>query len=163
MESCVFAGTFDPVTKGHENVINKCIKKYRKVFVVVGINDKKQSFFSEEERLFFLKELYKEQKKVEVLAYSKLKDNYAEFLKENQVSVYVRGIRNEKDLEYENSQIEKNKKLYPFIKTEYIKVKKLNEISSSFVKELILTGKDFSEFVPKKCLEIILNAVNSRK
>ncbi|MBR2870565.1 MAG: 16S rRNA (guanine(966)-N(2))-methyltransferase RsmD [Clostridia bacterium] len=142
--ACVFAGTFDPVTIGHVDIIEKCEKKFDKVYVVIGQNPQKKSLFTQSQREDLLKLCFKNNKKVEVLCYSALKENYAEYLKKQGVTVYVRGIRNEIDLEYEKKSEQVNKSLYPFITTEYIECEnQFKGVSSTLVKEQILKG-DYS-------------------
>lgn len=147
-ENCVFAGTFDPVTKGHENVIDKCLKTYARVFVVIGENGDKTPAFSLAERKEILTCALKNKPRVTVEAYSDYKDRYAEFLKENGITAYVRGIRSEKDIEYENAYLKVNAKLYPFVKTVYITPDaEFANISSSLVRETLNKGEDVSAYL----------------
>ena len=153
MAKGVFAGTFDPVTIGHESIINKCCEKYSKVFVVLGKNPKKSSFFSEEERLTLLKECFKSNPKVEVINFSQI-ENYSQYLQNEKVSVYVRGIRNDNDLKYEEEYKLKNQEIFPFITTEFIWCdKEFSDISSTTVKSQIINGNFIN--VPKSCRWLI--------
>lgn len=161
MKGCVFAGTFDPITIGHEHVINECLSKYGKVLVVVGKNPRKTQLFSEEDRVALIKQAFSGQKDVEVLAYSTKADGYAEFLRQNDYDVYVRGIRNQADLKMENAMKDINAKLYPFIKTEYINVTgEVASVSSSDVRERILNGKDWLEYIPQKAQSLAKSLVD---
>ena len=162
MKSCVFAGTFDPITIGHEHVIKKCIKKYSKVFVVIGTNPNKNPLFTLDERLKIVQDTFANYKNVFVVLYEDKKDNYREFLQKEGVKYYVRGIRTKEDLCFENDMKKKNKVLYPFVKTKYVKTpKEFREVSSTLVKDLIKNGKDFLEFLPtnskKTITEILAN------
>ena len=98
MKTCLFAGTFDPITKGHFDTIINLNKKYDKVVVAVGVNPQKTPFFSLEDRLSFLREAFKDYTFVEVDYYNTLT---VEYMKKKGIKVLVRGIRNEADLEYE--------------------------------------------------------------
>lgn len=162
--ACVFAGTFDPITKGHENLINRCLNEYQKVVLTLGVNDGKVPFFTKEERLEFIKLVYGDNKNVVIADYLQLKDDYAEFLVNHGVKYFVRGIRNDMDAVYENASINKNKKLYPDIETVFIKAdKKYKKVSSSTVREFIEQGKNVTSFIPDKCKDAVINAINKRK
>lgn len=160
MRTCIFAGTFDPITVGHENVIKKCLNRYGKVLVVVGSNAQKRTYFTAEERTELVKEVFKDCSGVTVLNYLELKDEYREYLEKSGARIYVRGIRNRKDKKFENEMKKKNKKLYPFIKTKYIKCsKKYRGISSTLVKEYLGAKKDYLDFIPESIREKIIKLI----
>lgn len=156
MAKCIFAGTFDPMTKGHVELIKRLKRKYDSVLVVIGNNPEKSTLFSLAERKEIAKRsLYKIQG-VRVIVYDDYKQNYSEFLQKNGYDIYARGIRNAKDLEYEKKAEEINKKVYPFINTVYVGAKgKEKDISSSLVREKIKTGKDYKRLVSKKAYHLI--------
>ncbi len=158
----VFAGTFDPITKGHEDIIYKCVQKYGDCLVVVGHNKDKTPFFSQDERVDFVKKTFEDSDKIKVVNYLDYKENYGEFLSSLGVKLYARGIRNRIDKKYEKASAKLNKKLYPQIKTVYIKTKKYNEVSSTLVKELMINNKDTSEFLPEKSRELILKTLKEK-
>lgn len=163
MKTCIFAGTFDPITVGHEYVIKKCLKKYGRVLVVVGSNPEKTAYFSVDERLELISKVFEDTPNVFVVNYLDLEDRYKDYLKEFGVKIYVRGIRNRTDLKFENAMKKKNKKLYPFIKTRYIKCpKKYKNVSSTLVKEYIKTGQDFLDFVPENIRNSILKIISKK-
>jgi pantetheine-phosphate adenylyltransferase len=93
----LFAGTFDPVTLGHVNLVDKLLKDFDKVIVGLGQNPDKTPFFSLEKRLEFLRVAFKD-KPVIIKAYS---GYTVDFMKENGIKFTARGIRNKKDLKYE--------------------------------------------------------------
>ncbi len=157
MANCVFAGTFDPITKGHEEVVLKCAKKYKKVIVVVGENPDKEFTFTLTERLAFVKKTFENNDKVEVIAYSDHKDNYAEFLEAKGVSVYVRGIRDAHDYKYEKAWVKVNKKKYPKIKTKFLYLKDYKRVSSTVVKEL-LKDNTADQYLPDGCRDMVKTA-----
>ncbi len=160
MSACVFAGSFDPPTRGHESVINRCVARYGKVFVVVGENKDKNCLFTVSQRKKMLEKMFAETPFVSVISYLDYKDNYAEFLKENGVDTYVRGIRNQTDFEYEKEREDFNKREYPFIKTEYMHAdEEFVDFSSSLVKKRIENGEDFSDLVPECILPDILEII----
>ena len=160
MKTCVFAGTFDPITLGHENFINKCLSLYEKVVVVIGENPEKSTLFSTFEREEIVKKVYEKNDRITVVKYADYGENYTNFLLSLGQTDYVRGIRNEKDREYEESQIEKNKKLYPFINTVFISAdSKYEKISSSVVREKLSKNQSVKSLMSKvahqKMLEIL--------
>lgn len=157
MSICVFAGTFDPITKGHEEVINKCLKKFDKVLVVIGENPDKKFLFTSQERLLFVKQTFSDNDRVEVLLYSDHKDDYIEFLEEKGVKYYVRGIRDKKDLKYEKTWSKINKKIYPKIKSKFMRIKDYKSVSSTVVKELLKENKA-DQYLPDKSRESIKTA-----
>lgn len=161
MSTCVFSGTFDPITKGHEDIILRCKRQYKKVIIVLGFNPDKECLFSEEQRYNFLTATFPD---LEVVKYSEIKDTFKEFLKERNVKYYVRGIRNEIDFEYEEKYKKQNAKLYPDVQTVYVPSGEwLENISSSKVRELILEGKDYSEYVPNAVLPLIKKEIAKAK
>ncbi len=162
--ACVFAGTFDPVTKGHENIIRQCLNEFKKVVVTLGSNQEKTPYFTQAERMEFLKLTLSGRSEAVIVNYSDVKDDYAEFLKKNGVTVFVRGIRNDSDEVYERASVNVNKKLYPDIQTVFYKAdKKYKKISSSLVREYVAQGKDVSELVPEKCKDAVKTAIAKRK
>lgn len=162
--ACVFAGTFDPITKGHQNLIDRCVKEYQKVVLTLGSNDEKTPYFTKEERLEFVKLVYGNNKNIVIADYLELKDSYAEFLTSHGVKYFVRGIRNDLDAVYENASINTNKKLYPFVETVFIKAdKKYKKISSTTVREFIEQGKNITPFIPEQCKDAISDAISKRK
>ena len=156
MSVCVFAGTFDPITKGHVAIIKKLLKQYKKVIVVVGENSKKAPLFSAEQRVNSIKACFYGNKKIQVINYADKKDCYVQFLQEQNAKFYARGIRNDVDLEYEKKAELVNKELYPWLKTIYLKAKGFyKEVSSSLVREKMLSGKDYKKYLPKKAYNLI--------
>lgn len=161
---CVFAGTFDPITKGHENLIKRCLSEYEKVVVTLGENYGKTPFFDRKERLEFLKLVFGDDKDVIIADYLELKDTYAEFLNRIGVKYFVRGIRNDLDAVYETASVSKNKELYPSVETVFVKAdKKYKKISSSTVREYVKQGKNITPFIPDKCKDQVINAINNKK
>jgi pantetheine-phosphate adenylyltransferase len=160
MAKCIFAGTFDPMTKGHVELIKRLKREYDSVLVVIGNNPEKSTLFSLAERKEIAKRsLYKIQG-VRIIVYDDYKENYSEFLQKNDYTVYARGIRNAVDLEYEKKGEEINKKVYPFIETVYIDAKgREKDISSSLVRDKIKNGKDYKRLVSKKAYFFIKEVI----
>ncbi len=160
MKTCLFAGTFDPVTKGHYDTVRKLNEKYDKVIVAIGVNPKKAPYFSLEERLAFLRSAFKDCPFVMVDSYTSLT---VEYMKKQGVKVLVRGIRNAQDFEYEKENERLSKGIYPELITEYVNADQGEEnLSSTFVRNLIREDKDFSPFVPLSAYPLIKKAIEKR-
>lgn len=156
-DKCVFAGSFDPVTKGHTDVIGKCAMMFEKVYVVLAVNAQKNCLFDKETRLKMLELALKKYSGVEVLYY----DGFiVDLMKEKGVSYYVRGIRNDKDMEYENAAFDFNSRRYPELQTVYVSCgKEYRKISSTLVREKLKNGEDASDYLPYEILPLIKDNV----
>ena len=136
MAKCVFAGTFDPITIGHTDIINQCATKYQKVLVVIGRNPQKDCLLTERERLALTQKAFENVSNVEVVLYSDYLDKYPQFLQENGYTIYVRGVRNQADYDFERRMEQKNLSKYPFITTEYVwSSEEMAGVSSSLVRQ----------------------------
>ena len=158
----VFAGTFDPVTVGHESVILRALEKYGRVLVVLGENPQKTPFFSKNDRLNLLKETFIKKRGAEVYDYSAISD-YAGFLKDENATVYIRGIRDEKDFKYEKDYEIRNAELYPFVKTEYVYAEEFKSVCSEKVRESIKKGEDVSSMIPEKARKYFKKIIKKAK
>ena len=159
MKTCVFAGTFDPFTLGHKSMVDECLNRFGKVIIVIGENPLKRSVMPTADRKLAIDACYKNDGRVLTVCYKEIKQNFSEFLISQGATVYVRGIRNDADLEFEKAMEQKNKKLYPFITTEYIYAEQsVKEVSSTAVRELILKGESINKLVPSECLDIVLQS-----
>lgn len=144
-KAAIFAGTFDPFTRGHLEVVKKALKSFKEVIILVAINNKKKPTYSLKERMKFIKLSTKGMKGVKVDSTSGLTVNYA---KKHHIYFLIRGIRNNQDYIYEKKMSEINKKLAPEILTVVIEVsKRYQNISSTLVKNKIKKGEDVSPFV----------------
>lgn len=153
MKTCVFAGTFDPISKGHEYVVEKCLETFDKVVIAVGINVNKTPLFSLEERLQIIKAMYIGSERVEVKSFDGM---LVDFMKENDIKFTVRGIRNADDYKYENKMAQYNRDLSPETITLFIPTPaSLSYVSSSAIRNIIDLHGDYSEYVPKNALPVI--------
>ncbi len=156
MAGCVFAGSFDPISIGHLSLIEKCAKRYDKVLVVIGENNKKKTLFTIDERALLVFKAVEHLPNVTVVRYADVASDYAEYLRKNGYEYYVRGIRNEQDLAFEEEYKKVNQKLYPFIKTIYIEAEEEHKnVSSTLIKWNIFHAEDFSYLVPEPCYKYI--------
>lgn len=146
MIKAVFAGSFDPPTNGHLDVIERASKYFGVLDVVVSVNPKKHYMFSAQERLNMLLELVKSYKNVEVHICDELIVNYA---KKVGADVLVRGIRSAIDFSYEFELAQMNQNLNTEIETIFLPTKEQFAIvKSSSIKELAMFGGDISRMVP---------------
>ena len=153
----VFAGSFDPVTKGHIHVVEKALKSYSRVIVAMGINADKKYTFDKFTRLNALNAAFENMHGVTVASF----DGYlVDFLKENRTVNNVRGIRNEVDMQYEENMLDFNKKLYPEIKNIYINCDEgMNTISSTAFKEVLKDESKWNEFLTEEVVKVLLKAL----
>lgn len=153
MKNAVFAGTFDPVTKGHEEVIKKASLTFDSVTVAILINPSKTALFKVEDRLEMLREVCKSYKNVEVEFYDGM---LVDFMKKKGAIYNVRGVRNSTDFEYENKMHHFNSSLYSDLITMYFPCSEnLIEVSSTKVRKDILNGTFDEKTLSKSVIEII--------
>ncbi|NLM00799.1 MAG: pantetheine-phosphate adenylyltransferase [Treponema sp.] len=146
MISVIYAGSFDPPTYGHLNIIERARTIYEKIHVVVAVNSTKKYLFSEEERVSMLKELLKDYDNVEVSTCDTLIVDYAKKLG---VRVLLRGVRNVGDFSYEFDLAMLNKGLDSNMETVFLPTdSKYFVLKSSAIKEVASFGGDVSAMVP---------------
>ena len=159
MVKAVFAGSFDPPTNGHLDIIKRASGLFESVDVVVSVNPEKKTMFSEEERVQFLQELIKPFKNVSVHSYKGIIVNYA---KEVGAKVLVRGVRSANDFGYEFELALMNQNLNPEIETVFLQSKeKYTIVKSSSIKQLAQFGGDISRMVPSIVAEALSNKYKS--
>lgn len=160
MKKCIFAGTFDPPTVGHEEVIENSLKIFDKVIVAVMVNPQKNWLFTVEERVTLLKKLYEDNAAVEVISYD---GAVADLLIKEQTPFYVRGVRDSIDFEYENRNFFASKKLNKDIITIYIPASQENlHVSSTLVKNSVRFKKDISALIPAKISRDIIALLEAK-
>lgn len=159
MRECIFAGSFDPITYGHVDIVKRGLKLFDKVYVAIGINENKKPFIDVDQRVELIKACFIDEPNVEVLSYTGLTVELCEKLN---VYTLLRGVRSEKDFVYEKEIEDVNKALCDKIETVYITSSSSKKhISSSVVKELYSFGRDLSDFVPKVVCDYLNNNKNN--
>ena len=144
-KKCVFAGTFDPPTLGHESVIRQSLDIFDEVVVAVMVNPQKQPFFTVDERIEMLKLATKNNPRVRIVEFT---GTVAELLKAEHTKFYVRGIRNGIDLDYENANFYASKKLDDEIVAIYLPCEQAYlHISSSMVRNSLRFQTPIDEYV----------------
>jgi len=152
-DTCVFAGSFDPVTKGHVRIVCRALEKYKNVIVALGVNENKKYTFDRFTRLKMLHAAFDGMAGVTVEAFDGL---LVDFLKKKRITANVRGVRNDTDMAYEDEMYAYNKELFPEIKNVYLPAEvDYRNISSTIVKQLISSGKDYSGYLPKDVADVV--------
>ncbi len=154
MKTGVYPGSFDPVTLGHLDIIERGLKIVDKLVVGILNNSAKTPMFSLDERIRLMKtacEPYGE--RVEIVAFSGL---LVDFLKEQDSTKVIRGLRAVTDFEYELQMAQANRSLYPEMETIFLTTRaEYAYISSTVVKDVLRNGGDVSHFVPSSTLEML--------
>ncbi len=144
----IFPGSFDPITKGHESVVKRALPLFDKIIISIGVNaEKKDSFFSLEKRIEWIKQTFKNDTKVEVMEYSGLT---VDFCKKMNASFILRGLRTSADFEFERAIAQTNRFLEKKIETVFLlTTPEHTPINSTIVREVYKNGGDASLFVPE--------------
>jgi pantetheine-phosphate adenylyltransferase len=143
--SAVYPGTFDPFTRGHEDITRRAAGIFDRVVIAVAVNPNKAPIFNVEERVALAREVLADLPHVEVVGYSGLT---VEFARERGLSVIVRGLRAVSDFEFEFQLANMQRHLQPGIETVFMVPKdKFTFISSTMVREIITLGGDIRDFV----------------
>lgn len=154
MSTAICPGSFDPVTLGHLDIIERAASIFDRLIVAVMHNSSKRSLFAPEERVKLLRDSVTHLPNVEVLVSEKL---LADFCAEQNAFVVVRGLRAMSDFEHEFQMALINRHLNPNMETVFLTAKETHQyLSSSVVKEVGRLGGDISDFVPAAALEGIL-------
>jgi pantetheine-phosphate adenylyltransferase len=153
MKTAIYPGTFDPVTNGHIDILERALKLFDKVIITIARNTAKNPLFTEEERISLLRQVTKRFKNVEVDSFEGLLVEYVR--KRNAISV-VRGLRAMTDFEYELQMALMNRKLDETMETIFLMPnEKYTYLSSNFVREIARLGGDVSKFVPPVVLKAL--------
>lgn len=146
MKTAIYPGTFDPITYGHIDIIERAREIFDKVIVMVAQNPEKKPLFSNSERVRMIQKVVSKYKSVDVDSYDGL---LVEFAKRKKASAIVRGLRAVSDFEYEFQMALMNRKLEANITTVFLMPhEKYTYLNSSLVREIARLGGDVSEFVP---------------
>lgn len=147
MKIAVYPGSFDPITNGHLDIIERAINIFNELIIAVAINPNKSTLFSAQERIEMIKEVTKNLEKVRVQSFSGL---LIDFMKRNNANIIIRGMRAISDFEHESQLALMNKKLAPEIETIFmVTCSKYSYLNSSIVKEIASMGGCVSQLVPE--------------
>ncbi len=143
----VFPGSFDPVTKGHESIIRRSVSLFDKLIIALGENAGKQSYFSLEQRLSWLRELFGREPNIEITHYDGLTVNFCRSKRANYI---LRGLRTSADFEFERGIGQMNKLMSPDIETVFLLCEpEYASLSSSIVRDILRHGGDAGMFIPE--------------
>ena len=145
MKKAVFPGSFDPLTLGHCDIINKSLDLFDEIIIAIGENSDKKSMFSMDDRKKFIHDEFKNQEKLKILTYDGLTVN---FCKKIDANFIVRGLRNPADFEFEKTIAQTNKKLTGIETVFFLTSPETAYISSSIVREIINNKGDYTKLVP---------------
>jgi len=156
MIRAVYPGTFDPLTRGHEDLVRRAARLFDSLILGVADSRAKKPFFSAEERVALAKEVLADVKNVKIVGFSGL---LIDFIRQHDARVILRGLRAVSDFEYEFQLAGMNRNLYPDVETVFLTPsEKHTFISATLVREIASLGGDVSKFVHPK-----VRAMLSRK
>ncbi len=153
MRRAIYPGSFDPITNGHLDVIQRAAKLFDEVIVAVAFNEQKSSLFSVEERVALIQRAAADVPNIRIARFDGL---LVDFARQQQASAVVRGLRAISDFEFEFQMALMNRKLEPEIETIFMMpAEKYTYISSRIVKEIARLGGDVTAFVPATVAEAL--------
>jgi pantetheine-phosphate adenylyltransferase len=156
MRICLFPGTFDPITYGHIDIIDRSLRLFDKLVIGIGINANKLPMFSADQRMSWIKTLYCNEPKVECVIYEGLT---VDCCKHIGATYILRGIRYVSDFEYEKAIADMNRSLDNGIETLFLTcLPKYTSVASTLVRDVIRNGGDVAQFVP----EIVLTSIQRK-
>lgn len=159
MNIVVYPGTFDPITNGHTNLVERAAKLFDKLIIAVAASPKKRPMFDLEKRVEIAKEVLAHLDNVEVVGFDCL---LAEFVVEHDVNIILRGLRAVSDFEFEFQLADMNRRLVPQAESMFLTPDNhLSYISSTLIREIASLGGDVSEFVSPVVVKALKELNNS--
>jgi len=153
MKIAIYPGSFDPITNGHLDILERALKLFDKVIITIARNTAKNPLFSEEERFALLQAVTKRYKNVEVDSFEGL---LVDYVQQRKATAVVRGLRAMTDFEYELQLALMNRKLDEKMETVFLMPnEKYTYLSSNMVREIARLGGDVSKFVPSVVLKAL--------
>ena len=144
----IFPGSFSPFTVGHQSVVDRALPLFDKIIISIGINSEKNQYFSIEERLQWIKDVYGNNPKIEIKFFEGLT---VDFCKKENANYILRGLRDSHDFKFEKGIAQMNKDLNKEVETIFIITPpEISHISSSIIRDIIKNGGDVSKFIPKE-------------
>lgn len=146
-KTAIFPGSFDPFTVGHESIVMRALPLFNKIIIAIGHNINKEYYFPLEKRVGWIKNIFRDNTKVEVKTYKGLT---VDFCRQVNARYILRGLRTSSDFEYERAVGQMNKAMYPEIETVFLlTMPQHTAINSTIVRDIIRYGGDASLFLPK--------------
>ena len=154
----VYPGTFDPITNGHTDLVDRGVKIFDKVIIAVAENPTKNTLFNISERINFIDKIFQNNKSVAIYPLNKL---LVEFAKDHNATVILRGLRAVSDFEYEVQLASMNRSMEPNIESVFMSpAEEYGFLSSSIIKDIAKHGGDLSKFVNKDVLDALNQKLN---
>ncbi len=142
----LFPGSFDPITLGHRDIIERALPLFDEILIAIGENNDKTYLFDLHQRVAWIEGVFAHEPKIRVVTYQGLT---AAFAKENNIQFLLRGLRNPSDFEFEKSIAQANRQMESDLETVFLLTSaRYSYISSSIVREVIRHGGDYKVFVP---------------
>lgn len=145
MRRAVFPGSFDPITLGHLDIIQRSLPLFDEIIIAVGVNADKKYMFPLDKRMEFIQKLFPQESKIKAEQYSSLT---VDFCREKKANFIVRGLRNPADFEFEKAIAQVNRELSSIETVFFLTAAQTSFISSSMVREIINHGGDYTKLVP---------------
>ena len=146
MKRAIFPGSFDPITLGHFDIIERGVTLFDELIIAIGINSEKKYMFPLEQRKKFIEECFRNQPKIKVVTYKGLT---VDFCQKNNIEFILRGLRNPADFEFEKAIAHTNRDLAPIETVFLLTAASTSYISSSIVRDVIRNDGDYTKLVPK--------------
>lgn len=145
---CLFPGTFDPITKGHIDLLIRAEALFDKIVIGIGKNSSKTPMFNLKQRIEWIEQIFKNHPKISVTAYEGLTVDYCKKIAANFI---LRGIRSVNDFEYEKAIADMNRALHPEVETYFLTSSpEFSTVSSTLVRDVIRNGGNASLFLPEE-------------
>ncbi|MDC3258015.1 pantetheine-phosphate adenylyltransferase [Flavobacteriales bacterium] len=144
----IFPGSFSPFSIGHKSIIDRALPMFDKIIIAIGINSDKNQYFSIEERIKWIEDVYINNPKINVKFYEGLT---VDFCCKEKAKYILRGLRDSHDFKFEKNIAQMNKELNKTIETIFlIAPAEISHISSTIIRDIIKNGGDVSKFIPKQ-------------
>ena len=145
MKTALFAGTFDPFTIGHQDIVNRALPLFDKIIIAIGVNDEKTPLFPLADRMKIIEKSFINNEKIVIETYTGLT---GAFCKKFDAQYLIRGIRNSVDFQYESDLAQANKEIFGLETVFFITSPTLSHVSSSLVREIFKNKGDYFNYLP---------------
>ena len=151
MKRAIFPGSFDPFTIGHESIVKRALHLFDEILIAIGYNSEKKGFFTIDNRIKIIEEVFKNKNCIKVEKYNKLT---VDFCKEKNIKFILRGLRTASDFEYERAIAQMNHFMENDIETIFLLTEaEHTPVSSTILREILKHNGDVCKFVPR-CIDL---------